>query len=155
MSHVNIIVSPCRMSISPVSHVEFKKLPSRSVEFKGQEPYKRPYFASKFRVAVWRLVRFPAPGPGRPSVGRSRAAADGHRPTRCTHISKRRRQSTFFSSTIILTRLKSNQFLVACFVQEIGLPGRLVGPGTAGVRARHRPHQSRPADMWAAGGRGP
>ena len=35
MSHVTIFLLPCRMSLRPMSHVEFKKCP---VEFRGQGP---------------------------------------------------------------------------------------------------------------------
>ena len=38
-SHVIIIVSPCRMSIIPMLHVEFKKWPCRPVNFRGQVPF--------------------------------------------------------------------------------------------------------------------
>ena len=33
-----IIVSPCHMSLSPISHVEFKKCPCRPVDFRGLMP---------------------------------------------------------------------------------------------------------------------
>ena len=39
MSHVNILFSPCHMSLSPMSHVECKKCPCRPVNFRGQGPY--------------------------------------------------------------------------------------------------------------------
>ena len=39
MSHGTIIFSPCRMSLSLVSHVEFKKCPCRLVDFRGLGPY--------------------------------------------------------------------------------------------------------------------
>ena len=39
MSHVTIIFSFCHMSFSPMSHVEFKKVSCRLVEFRGQGPY--------------------------------------------------------------------------------------------------------------------
>ena len=35
MSHVTIIFSPSRMSLSPMSHVVFKKWPCRPVDFRG------------------------------------------------------------------------------------------------------------------------
>ena len=41
MSHVTIIFSPCRMSLSPMSHVEFKKCPCRPVDFRDQWPLSR------------------------------------------------------------------------------------------------------------------
>ena len=41
IGHVTITFSPCCMSLSPMSHVEFKKCPSRFVDFRGQEPYQR------------------------------------------------------------------------------------------------------------------
>ena len=39
MSHVTIIFSPCHMSLSPMSRVEFKKCPCNPVDFGGQAPY--------------------------------------------------------------------------------------------------------------------
>ena len=36
VSHVIIIFSSCRMSLSPMSHVKFKKVPCRPVDFRGQ-----------------------------------------------------------------------------------------------------------------------
>ena len=38
MSHVTIILRTYRMSLSPMSHVEFKKRPCRPVDFRGQGP---------------------------------------------------------------------------------------------------------------------
>ena len=34
-----IFYPPCRMSLSPMSHVEFKKYQCRPVNFRGQGPY--------------------------------------------------------------------------------------------------------------------
>ena len=53
MSHVKLnnpmslhFYHSCRMSLSPMSHVEFKKCPCDNVEFRGQEPYQgRPWDA--------------------------------------------------------------------------------------------------------------
>ena len=39
MSHVTIIVTPCRMSLSSMSHVESKKMLCRPVDFRGQVSY--------------------------------------------------------------------------------------------------------------------
>ena len=36
MSHVTIFFSPCRISLSPMSHVEFKKCSRHPVGFRGQ-----------------------------------------------------------------------------------------------------------------------
>ena len=38
LSHVIIIFRPCRMSLSPMSHVESKKYPFRHVDFRGIGP---------------------------------------------------------------------------------------------------------------------
>ena len=39
MSHVTLILSPCRMALGPMTHVEFKKVPCHPVDFRGQGPY--------------------------------------------------------------------------------------------------------------------
>ena len=38
MSHFTMIFSPCRMSLSPMSHVEFKIWLCRPVDFTGEGP---------------------------------------------------------------------------------------------------------------------
>ena len=42
IGYVTIMFSPCRMSLSPMSHVEFKKCPCRPVDFRGQGPLDLP-----------------------------------------------------------------------------------------------------------------
>ena len=38
MSHVTIILSPCHMSLSLMSQVDFKKCPCHPVDFRGVRP---------------------------------------------------------------------------------------------------------------------
>ena len=38
MSHVTLFLPPCHMSLSPMSHVEFKKWSCRCVDFRGLGP---------------------------------------------------------------------------------------------------------------------
>ena len=42
MSHVTILLSPCHMSPSLMSHVELKKWPCPPVDFRGQGPFYNP-----------------------------------------------------------------------------------------------------------------
>ena len=42
MPHVTIILNPCRVSLSPMSHVEFKKSPCCPVDFRSLGPYMSP-----------------------------------------------------------------------------------------------------------------
>ena len=39
MYYVTMILSPCRMSLSRMSHVEFKKCQCRCVDFRGLGPF--------------------------------------------------------------------------------------------------------------------
>ena len=55
------------MSLSPMSHVKFKKWPCRPVDFRGQGPWARQGVHSAMRIDLY-VVSFQQKSPSRPRL---------------------------------------------------------------------------------------